>query len=164
MKFKVALCWGIVLAFIFVSPAWSKSGERFKDSNNGTILDTQTGLMWQKMDSYHELKKGLNWYEAVEYVDKKNSEKLGGVDDWRLPTLEELRTLWDPRLSVKSKDQEAIGLPPGFPGGGSYYLWTSNERGLDFAWYFGLGQKEDYFNLKELGDLEQGVKVVRTTR
>lgn len=164
MKFRKALCWGIVLSFLFVSNTWSKSGDRFKDTQNGTILDAETGLMWQKLDSYHELKKGLNWYEAVEYVNLKNSEKLGGYDDWRLPTLEELKTLWDPSLSVKSKDKEAIGLPPGFPGGGSYYLWTSNERGLDFAWYFGLGQKEDYFNLKELGDLEQGAKVVRAAR
>ena len=42
--------------------------------------------------------------------------------------------------------------------------YPGNERNLDNAWYFGLGQKEDYFNLKELGDLDQGVKMVRETK
>ena len=58
------------------------------------------------------------------------------------------------------KDDETLGLPPGFKGGGSYYIWTQDERGLDHAWYFGLGHKENYFNLKDLADLEQGVKMV----
>jgi len=40
-------------------------------------------------------------------------------------------------------------------------LWTAKERGLENAWYFGLGFKEEYFNLKDLGDLGQGVKMVR---
>ena len=134
------------------------------DNHDGTLTDTQTGLMWQKADSYHDLKKGLNWYDALEYVLKKNSEKFAGYDDWRLPTMAELKTLWDPRLPVRSKDGEAIGLPAAFAGGGSYYLWTADERGLDFAWYFGLGQKEDYFNLKDSGDLDQGAKLVRTAK
>jgi hypothetical protein len=51
-----------------------------------------------------------------------------------------------------------------FASGGSYYLWTGTERNLDNAWYFGLGQREDYWNLKDLGDLDQGVKMVRKTR
>lgn len=127
------------------------------------MVDRQTGLMWQKADSYHELKKGVNWYEAQEYIDGKNARKFGGHGDWRLPTLEELKAIWDASRSLKSKDGEDIGLPEAFATGGSYYLWTANERGLDHAWYFGLGHKEDYFNLKDLGDLEQGVMMVRAS-
>ena len=128
------------------------------------VLDKKTGLMWQRNDSYGELKKGMNWYEAQEYVDKKNTQKFAGHDDWRLPTLDELNHLWDASRPVKSKDGEPIGLPQEFQDGGSYYLWTGNERGLDNAWYFGLGHKENYFNLKDLGDLDQGVKMVRNPK
>jgi hypothetical protein len=97
----------------------------------------------------------------VEYVDGKNVAKFAGFSDWRLPTMDELRGIWDSQRNLKSKDGEPIGLPPVFKGMGSYYLWSGDERSLDNAWYFGLGQKEDYFNLKDLGDLEQGVKMVR---
>ena len=89
---------------------------------------------------------------------------FAGHSDWRFPTLEELNNLWDASRPVSSKDGEKIGLPREFKGKGSYYLWTSNERGLDNVWYFGLGHKENYFNLKDLGDLDQGVKLVRTAK
>jgi hypothetical protein len=135
--------------------------EPFRDNNNGTVIDEGTGLVWQKGDSFHDLKKGLNWYDALEYVTSKKSKKFAGHDDWRLPTLKELNNLWQSSGKVKSKDDETLGLATEFQKGGSYYIWTGEERGLDHAWYFGLGQKENYFNLKDLADLEQGVKMVR---
>ena len=152
-----------LLIGILVTPSWAESA-RFTVDPKGAVLDSRTGLMWQKTDSYHDRKKGMNWYEALEYVDGKNTEKFAGYNDWRLPTLDELRQLWDSKRPVESKDGDPIGLPKMFASGGSYYLWTGTERNLDNAWYFGLGQKEEYWNLKDLGDLEQGVKMVRKAR
>ena len=131
------------------------------ENNEDVVVDADTGLVWQKADSYHELKKGMNWYEALEYIDKKNAQKFAGYSDWRLPTMKELAALWDASGVLQNKDGERVGLTGSFASGGSYYLWSGDERGLDHAWYFGLGQKEEYFNLKDLGDLEQGVKMVR---
>ena len=152
-----------LLIAVLVVPAWAESA-RFTVDSKGAILDSSTGLMWQKTDSYLDGKKGMNWYQALEYVDGKNSEKFGGYNDWRLPTLEELKKIWDAKRPVESKDGDPIGLPEVFASGGSYYLWTGTERNLDNAWYFGLGQREDYWNLKDLGDLDQGVKMVRKAR
>ncbi|MCF8721286.1 Lcl C-terminal domain-containing protein [Nitrospina gracilis] len=146
---------------MMVSVATAADSNRFQKNGNGTVLDTQTGLMWQASDSYHELKKGMNWYDALEYVNQKNADKFAGYSDWRLPTMDELNALWDSSRPLASKDGEPIGLPEAFEGGGSYYLWSRDERNLDHAWYFGLGQSEDYFNLKDLGDLDQGVRMVR---
>ena len=149
----------IVLLY-FANPIWAST---FIDNNNGTVTDKNTGLVWQKGDSFHDVKNGLNWYDALEYITLKNSEKFAGFDNWRLPSLAELNNLWQASGTVKSKDEETLGLPNEFQGGGSYYIWTDEERGLDHAWYFGLGQKENYFNLKDLADLEQGVKMVRSS-
>ena len=154
----------VILAIIFMVAiinlnfAWAAE---YVDNNNGTITDKSSNLVWQQADSYHELKNGINWYQALEYIDVKNSEKFAGFDDWRLPTIVELKVLYDESRPIKSKDNERIGLPNTFKEGGSYYLWTNKERGLENAWYFGLGFKEEYFNLKDLGDLGQGVKMVR---
>ena len=154
----------IILAVIFMVAiinlnfAWATD---YIDNNNGTITDKGSNLVWQQADSYHELKNGINWYQALEYIDVKNSDKFAGFNDWRLPTIMELKILYDKSRPIKSKDNERIGLPNTFKAGGSYYLWTNKERGLENAWYFGLGFKEEYFNLKDLGDLGQGVKMVR---
>jgi Protein of unknown function (DUF1566) len=159
--FQVLSVVGGLLCTLLIPAVGMPDTVRFQDNGNGTVSDLQTGLMWQKGDSFKHAQKGLSWYQAWEYVDKKNGEKFAGYNDWRLPTLDELHGIWDPNLPLKSKDGEPIGLPAVFADSGSYYLWTSNERNLDHAWYFGLGQKEDYFNLKETGDLDQGVKMVR---
>ena len=157
-------CFWVILATVIITgtpllnSAWAA---RYLDQGDGSVADKNSGLFWQRADSYHELKKGINWYQALEYVDLKNAEKFAGFDDWRLPTLKELKNLYDASRPIKSKDGERIGLPESFRNGGSYYLWTSTERGLENAWYFGLGFKEEYFNLKDLGDLDQGVKMVR---
>lgn len=146
---------------VFSLNVFSVGAATFTDNQNGTVTDSDTGLVWQKGDSFHELKKGVNWYDALEYIAIKNADKFAGHDNWRLPTLKELNQLWISSGTIKSKDEETLGLPLGFGGGGSYYIWTGDERGLDHAWYFGLGHKENYFNLKDLADLDQGVKMVR---
>ncbi|MCH7651835.1 MAG: DUF1566 domain-containing protein, partial [Nitrospinae bacterium] len=67
----------LLLAAMLAVPGWAEPA-RFMADSNGTVLDTRTGLMWQKTDSYHDMKKGMNWYEALEYVDSKNAQKFGG--------------------------------------------------------------------------------------
>jgi len=60
------------------------------DREDGTIFDTKTKLLWQRVPSDDT----YTWEEAYKYC---KSLTLGGYNDWRLPTLEELRTLIDKR-------------------------------------------------------------------
>ncbi|WP_153913785.1 DUF1566 domain-containing protein [Shewanella sp. TC10] len=58
----------------------------YRDNNDGTVTDLNTGLMWQKN---HDTTK-RNLAESTKVV---NAMTLGGFDDWRLPTIKELYSL-----------------------------------------------------------------------
>lgn len=63
-------------------------GSSFVDNNDGTVTDTETGLMWQK-----ETAPGTyTWKQALAYTENLN---LGDYADWRLPNINELFTLVD---------------------------------------------------------------------
>jgi hypothetical protein len=68
---------------------------RFVDNRNGTITDNETQLMWQKSGT----REMVSWKKAPEYIDRLNNRKFSGYSNWRLPTLEELLTLTEPRHS-----------------------------------------------------------------
>lgn len=57
----------------------------YTDNYNGTIIDNNTGLMWQK-----DAKKKQTYDEAQEGA---NRCILGGYKDWRVPTIKELYSL-----------------------------------------------------------------------
>lgn len=48
-------------------------------------------VTWSKTDSG----RGLNWQDALAWVQQKNAEKFLGRDDWRLPSVKELQSLVD---------------------------------------------------------------------
>ena len=55
----------------------------FIDNKDGTISDTDTGLMWQQITAPGT----YTWDYAMEYCKSLN---LAGFTDWRLPTIKEL--------------------------------------------------------------------------
>ncbi len=57
----------------------------YKDNGDGTISDLNTSLMWQKNPGAK-----ITWEQSVDGV---SSFRLGGYDDWRLPTIKELYSL-----------------------------------------------------------------------
>ena len=63
----------------------------FTDNGDKTISDKATGLMWSKDDSG----MGLNWKDALAWVQLKNKENYLGFSDWRLPNAKELQSIVD---------------------------------------------------------------------
>jgi len=72
----------------------------FGDNSDGTITDRATGLMWSKTDSG----EGMNWENALSWVQQKNDENYLGYDDWCLPNAKEMQSIVDysraPRTST----------------------------------------------------------------
>jgi outer membrane protein assembly factor BamD (BamD/ComL family) len=85
-----------------------QSGSRYQARRDGTVTDSATGLMWALLDSQQELGHCVNYDSAVNYV--KQLQK-GGYRDWRLPSSEELASLYK--------------NPPFFPQSGAAWYWTA---------------------------------------
>ncbi len=88
----------------------SRSGGRYVVNNDGTVNDTQTGLMWYILDSQTELNACLDYESAQAYV--KNLD-AGGHQDWRLPTSNDLLVI--------------LNNKPYFPETGAKWYWTSES-------------------------------------
>ena len=89
---------------LYVRGNTSYGKNEFIDNNDGTINDKATGLMWTKDDS----KEGLNWEDALNWVQQKNSENYLGHDDWRLPNVKELQSIVDYTRSPQATNSAAI--------------------------------------------------------
>ena len=76
-----------VLIGFLVIPALA--ADRFVNNSDGTVTDTKTGLMWAAQDNGSL----VNWQSAGFYSDNYRG---GGYTDWRLPTVSELASLYDP--------------------------------------------------------------------
>jgi len=110
----------------------------FKDNKDGTITDHATGLMWQKSGSPDQI-----YYKKVyEYIEKLNREKFAGYSDWRLPTVDELKS-----LITKEKQLNDLYINTIFDKK-QWYCWTSDQRASGGAWdvdftYGGVGWDDD---------------------
>ena len=101
---------------------------RFVDNGDGTITDTNSGLMWSKDST------------SLKNVDHATAERLcAGLDlaghtDWRLPTVEELFALADRTRHSPAIDTDA------FPDTESDWYWTSTIT----AWSSGRAWVVDF--------------------
>lgn len=105
-----------------------KVKSRFIDNGDGTISDSETGLMWQKEGS----KEYLNFKDAEKYCKESN---IADHKDWRLPTIKEL-------ISIVDYERRSPAIDPLFQCESSWYWSSTGYAGASgYAWfvYFGSG-------------------------
>ncbi len=112
--------------------------KRFIDNGDETITDTKTKLMWMKQDSYLRSGHWLHWFESIKYVKQLNDEQFANYIDWGLPTIEELKSLYEPeKFNSKQIGREMkIHIDPIFAKNGSGGHWSIEKNGVHNA--FGL--------------------------
>ena len=106
---------------------------RFVSNADGTVADTQANLTWAARDNGHD----LNWESAKAYCE---SFSAGGHTDWRLPTVGELRSLYDPadsRIARCDSDPKSwrIHIAPAVDLS-CYWVWSSETPDSTSAVYF----------------------------
>ena len=113
------------------------------DNKDGTVTDNVTGLVWQQGQSV-----AMTWDDAVAYA---KGLTLGGHSDWRLPSKDELESLFDKSRVAPTFD------PLYFPNTNASCYWSSSTRAYDtnHAWavYFHFGSfhycyKSDYYYVR----------------
>ena len=99
-------------------------GPRLQHNPDGTLTDTQTGLVWQA----DAPTQPMTWESALEYC---NQLRLAGQNDWRLPNIRELRSLSDDRFAEPSLD---ISFFPNTHANAAWSSTTQSNRSTR-AWY-----------------------------
>jgi len=88
-------------AFFLGAPVFAD--DRFTDNGDGTVSDHQLGVMWAKTDN----QGNINWKQAnlwIKYTFPDTLEKK--YDNWRLPTLAELESLYIKEKKIKGYETD----------------------------------------------------------
>ena len=117
------------------------------DNGDGTVTDTDTGLMWQQEGPG----LSMTWKKALEYCEELS---FAGYSDWHLPSREELRSIVDyrkynPAIDTKYfSDIEMSG----------YWSAATDARYTDYAWCVHFGNGYDYSGSKSGSRYVRGVR------
>jgi TPR repeat protein len=95
------------------------------DSSEPTWTDPATGLTWTRKDNTQD----ISWNDAKGYC---SSLKLGGIGDWRLPTIEELNSVYDPTNAPKAYIKGKMAPTTGA-------IWSNSTANVSGdVWAFGF--------------------------
>ncbi len=117
----------LVVLLIFTPPVFAE--DRFTDNKNGTVTDRQSGLMWAATDNLGD----ISWHQAEKWIRFTFPMSLPvQYENWRLPTLEELKSLYVKDKSYRGYESDCgqqlkiipeIRLSCGF-------VWSGDRQGV----------------------------------
>lgn len=118
-------------------PAWGIGAESpgtLSDKGDGTVVDSLTGLAWQKVVDAGT----YNWAASKSYCD---GLVLAGKSDWRWPTSFELESLVNYASPTSCAVMPAVfGTYPC----GTYWAATPFQGGSSYAWNVDFGYGDSY--------------------
>jgi hypothetical protein len=177
-----ALFWFIaIVAIIFSfksepSPKLKKddnsSAEKIEGFDNGTAFDSVTGLTWCRYSVGQDWQQGkvvgeatkIDYYSAMNIADSFNKNKIGGFSDWRVPTLDELKSIVKKDTSPTINSEIFPSAPTInseiFPNTPTDIYWSSSPciEYIGKAWQVGFGYGRDHVGGKK------GRRAVRLVR
>ncbi len=148
-------------AQIEVQKDWQKIGQQgelltFDAPHWAAAIDKKTQLMWainpSKTANFPNPSERMNWDDAMAWAEYVNTQGWCGFNDWRLPTIDELKTLLtkdkQPTLhlnqvifnDIEDYDDDMI----------YHYVWSSSPvaHGSSSAWIVPFNNGLDYSNNK----------------
>lgn len=135
---------------------------RFIDNENETITDTETSLTWFKKDSRQISGKWLHLEKSKKFAEEQNTAKFGGYEDWRIPKLEDIKTIFDKGFSNKDFGNSELFIPSVFEKGCADNTWTNTING-ERAMLFNLVKGRSSW-INKYGEGPFAVRLVRGTK
>jgi hypothetical protein len=81
----------LLLVSVVMTTAGAHGAERFRDNGDGTVTDSERNLMWGQTDNFGD----VDWKQASRWIRFTFPYTIQArYDDWRMPTLEELQSLY----------------------------------------------------------------------
>jgi len=112
--------------------AWEKVIFEYRKKENIKFnyywTDKNTGLIWEKEHEDITYK----WDDINQASDKLNEENFGGFNDWRVPTINELKTIL---LKDKEKGKYIKNGLKDSTRDGYYWSATTHANNIENAWY-----------------------------
>lgn len=114
----------------------SSPDDRFTIKNDGTAIDNTTNLMWMRCSigtiwngntcTFDGIYTFLTWSEALTYA---SSSTYGDYSDWRLPNIQELRSIVEVSC-YPTINSNVFDINQNF----NYWSSTTSERNHHRAW------------------------------
>jgi hypothetical protein len=126
-----------------------------------SVVDLETQLMWKHTDSMNDLKKWVNFQDSADYARELRENKFLGFDNWRLPTKEEMETLYDESLTNTDRFDKTIHISDCFAPGGGFTMIAGMVSGRFRTWVYDI--REGTFEQPEgLWTITAAARAVRT--
>ena len=120
----------------------------YTDTGNGTIIDNNTGLEWEKKsddDTINDKDNTYTWENAFAvHIAGLNTDSFSGHNDWRLPNVKELQSIVNYQFWAVSDAFKIPCAPGATVTGGSctaasgYWSSTTFAGSPGFAWGVGF--------------------------
>lgn len=137
-----------ILAFLCVASTVFGANGLYRDAAKGVVVDGRTGLVWQ--DDAAAASTTATWANAITTCEALS---LGGYTDWRLPNVNELKSIRD-----MSRSNPAIEAT--FVNTASNDYWSSTSYAADStdAWGVGFYSGNVYWDGKTNSDYVRCVR------
>ena len=101
---------------------------RFVEGDSDTVIDCVKRLVWLKQDTWQETGKWMSQLQVKAFAETLNRKRFAGFFNWRLPTTNEAKSLFNKNCKNSDNFGKAIFLSDIFDSGCGFLCWTSDVR------------------------------------